>query len=56
MRGYAYHKIVGLLVALACGRSWLVAGVTASFYSALAATLEEEEACFLIAEKSGTAW
>ena len=49
--GYAHHEIFGLLIGLACG----VCNI-ASFCSALAAMLEKKEACFLMAEKSDTAW
>ena len=53
MRGYAYmyREIFGLLVGLACGMCYI-----AIFCSALAAMLGKKEACFLIAEKSATAW
>ena len=47
MRGCAYHGIFGLIAGLACG--------TCCISSALAAMLGEKEACFMMAEKSGTA-
>ena len=48
-QGYAYHEIFGSLVGLACDACYIVI-----FCSALTATLGKKEACFLMAEKSGT--
>ena len=44
------YDIFGLLVGLACGACYI-----AIFCSALAAILGKKKACFLMAEKSGTA-
>ena len=43
-----HRGIFGLLVGLTCG--------TCCIGSALAAMLGKNEACFMMAEKSGTAW
>ena len=42
MRSYAYHKIIYLLVGLACGAYYI-----ASLCSALAVMLDKKETCFL---------
>ena len=44
-------EVMPTMGSLACGTC-----CTAIFSSAIAATLGKQEACFLMAEKSGTAW
>ena len=54
------HEVTPTVRSLACSLAWRVMACStcyiAIFCSALAAMLGKKEACFLMAEKIGTAW